>query len=589
MKLAYSSNAYLNFSGRGDHRADRRRWATPGWNCWPTCRTPGRRGCWTSGSGRSANASTEHRLAIANVNAFMMNAVADPRQPYWHPSWIEPDPHYRAIRREHTLRARCGWPRSWARRRSRPSRAGRSAGPVVAGRRRRLLRRADALRRTGRAARGLAADRAGAGPADRDLRAVPGVRRADRLALGGAELRHRPRLLRGPGAAGLDRPDGPAHAALPHRGHRRHARATPTWSPAAGRSTFAAVLREIDRSGYDGWVTVELYPYIDNPDAAGREAKRFLENDSANRLNERWDDEPNDQEIRLAAARARRDPRLSRADAAAERVHGHGRRGDGLPVRPADRLAIGVPPPGISGAGRCWPLTSSLLYTAGMVLNDVFDLEVDRLSGPSGRCPRAASRWRGPARWAGVCLVLGVALGAGAGLFVGHLRPAWSLPCWPPHSALRRLAEAHAAGPAGDGRLPDAQRAARHERRRRAAGGRSGWWPAAIGIYVAGVTWFARREPQRSRSVASGLATAVMVLGIALLAWLPAIGPIASCPCCGRTTALVSARWHPGRADRLALRPGGDRSGPGGCGWRSRNACCRSSCSTPWPATPCRT
>src|SRR5688500_5346454 len=35
----------------------------------------------------------------------MTNAVADPRQPYWHPSWIEPDPHYRAIRREHTKRA----------------------------------------------------------------------------------------------------------------------------------------------------------------------------------------------------------------------------------------------------------------------------------------------------------------------------------------------------------------------------------------------------------------------------------------------------------------------------------------------------
>ncbi|HEX4414735.1 MAG TPA: sugar phosphate isomerase/epimerase, partial [Lacipirellulaceae bacterium] len=47
----------------------------------------------------------KHQLAISNINAFMMNAVADPRQPYWHPSWIEPDPHYRAIRREHTKRA----------------------------------------------------------------------------------------------------------------------------------------------------------------------------------------------------------------------------------------------------------------------------------------------------------------------------------------------------------------------------------------------------------------------------------------------------------------------------------------------------
>src|SRR5262245_25533089 len=44
-------------------------------------------------------------LAISNINAFMMNAIADPRQPYWHPSWIEPDLHYRRIRTVHTKRA----------------------------------------------------------------------------------------------------------------------------------------------------------------------------------------------------------------------------------------------------------------------------------------------------------------------------------------------------------------------------------------------------------------------------------------------------------------------------------------------------
>src|SRR5271155_2435320 len=43
-------------------------------------------------------------LAISNMNGFMMKAVADPRQSYWHPSWIEPDPHYRRIRVEHTRR-----------------------------------------------------------------------------------------------------------------------------------------------------------------------------------------------------------------------------------------------------------------------------------------------------------------------------------------------------------------------------------------------------------------------------------------------------------------------------------------------------
>ena len=46
------------------------------------------------------DALSKHKLTISNINAFMMNAIADPRQPYWHPGWTDPDPHYRAIRRE---------------------------------------------------------------------------------------------------------------------------------------------------------------------------------------------------------------------------------------------------------------------------------------------------------------------------------------------------------------------------------------------------------------------------------------------------------------------------------------------------------
>ena len=44
-------------------------------------------------------------LAFSNINAFMMNAVNDYRQPYWHPSFIEPDAHYRQVRIDHTRRA----------------------------------------------------------------------------------------------------------------------------------------------------------------------------------------------------------------------------------------------------------------------------------------------------------------------------------------------------------------------------------------------------------------------------------------------------------------------------------------------------
>jgi sugar phosphate isomerase/epimerase len=51
------------------------------------------------------DALARNNLSISNINAFMMNAVNDPRQRYWHPSWIEPDPHYRRIRIDHTCRA----------------------------------------------------------------------------------------------------------------------------------------------------------------------------------------------------------------------------------------------------------------------------------------------------------------------------------------------------------------------------------------------------------------------------------------------------------------------------------------------------
>ena len=51
------------------------------------------------------DALAANKLAVSNVNAFMMHAVNDPRQKYWHPSWIERDPHYRQIRIDHTKRA----------------------------------------------------------------------------------------------------------------------------------------------------------------------------------------------------------------------------------------------------------------------------------------------------------------------------------------------------------------------------------------------------------------------------------------------------------------------------------------------------
>ena len=46
--------------------------------------------------------------------------------------------------------------------------------------------------------------------------------------------------------------------------------------PGHGAIDFAATLRAIEATGYDGWLTVELYPYLDSPDHAAREAREYL-------------------------------------------------------------------------------------------------------------------------------------------------------------------------------------------------------------------------------------------------------------------------------------------------------------------------
>jgi sugar phosphate isomerase/epimerase len=46
--------------------------------------------------------------------------------------------------------------------------------------------------------------------------------------------------------------------------------------PGTGAIDFAAVFAAIRRTGYNGWLTVELYPFVDDPDAAARAARDFL-------------------------------------------------------------------------------------------------------------------------------------------------------------------------------------------------------------------------------------------------------------------------------------------------------------------------
>jgi sugar phosphate isomerase/epimerase len=274
MKLAFSSNAYLRYSIEETIR----RIAAAGYHgielladvphAWPAGLLPER----VESIRRSLDAAG---LAISNINAFMMNAIADPRQPYWHPAWIDPDPHYRAIRREHTKRAL-----ALARELSAPHITTEPGGPLAEGQ----------TRRTGF-----------------DIfyeELMPCVERAEDLGVGlliepepgllierfdeYLELMARidsPRVglnfdIGHAYCVGEDPQDWVArmaeHTVHYHLEDIAATRVHQHLVPGRGAVDFHATLRAIDETGYSGWLTVELYPYLDSPDDAAREARAYL-------------------------------------------------------------------------------------------------------------------------------------------------------------------------------------------------------------------------------------------------------------------------------------------------------------------------
>jgi len=177
--------------------------------------------------------------------------------------------------------------------------------------------------------------------------------------------------------------------------------------------------------------------------------------------------------------------------------------------------------------GDGWRLTllvaaSTALYAAGVVLNDVFDFQEDCLERParplpSGRISVAAARWLG---WG--LLAVGVVLAAVASHLAASALPvivAVSLAAL--IVAYDGLLKRTVVGPPAMGgcRLGNVllgMSAATEPWR-----GEHWLIAAAVGIYVSGVTWFARTEARRSSRWQLGLATLVLLAGIALLGWLP--------------------------------------------------------------------
>jgi sugar phosphate isomerase/epimerase len=274
MRLAFSSNAYMNFSIEETIR----RIAAIGYagievlsdvpHAWPAGLLPERKQA-------IRDCLREHGLAVSNVNGFMMNAVADPRQPYWHPSWIEPDRHYRAIRREHTKRAL-----KLAKEIGAKNLQTEPGGPLVPG------------QSWEDAAKVFYEE------------LMPCIEVAEQVEVGlliepepGLMIERFDEYLRF--VERIDSPwvglnfdighaycvgEDPQHWVAKMAKHTRHyhfediaaTRIHQHLVPGRGAIDFDATLAAIAATGYDGWITVELYPYIDDPDAAAREAYQYM-------------------------------------------------------------------------------------------------------------------------------------------------------------------------------------------------------------------------------------------------------------------------------------------------------------------------
>jgi 4-hydroxybenzoate polyprenyltransferase len=175
----------------------------------------------------------------------------------------------------------------------------------------------------------------------------------------------------------------------------------------------------------------------------------------------------------------------------------------------------------------CWLAIAAVvaLYAAGMVLNDVCDLELDRKERPERPLPSGAVSVGGAATVGATLLVGGVALSVAAAVAAASLWPAvvggtLAAAVW----GYDRHAKGTLAGPPVMGSC----RALAWLLGMTAAGGpmqQAEWLvPTGMGIYVAGITLFARDEAGRSRTGLLAAATLVMLCGLVIaagLVWLP--------------------------------------------------------------------
>lgn len=274
MRLAFSTNAYM----RHTFADAAERIAEIGYaglelmadvpHAWPAGLLPA-----TKRAIRDAMERT--RLAFSNVNAFMMNAVADYRQPYWYPSFIEPDEGYRRVRIDHTRRALALCAELGA-----PHITTEPGGPLAPGQ-----SRQEAMDLFVEVLKPLAefAEECKVGLL---VEPEPGllIETTDQF----VELAERV----GSEAIGLNFDVGHAFCMsedIPAQirklaGWIRHfhlediaeTRVHHHLVPGMGAIDFEEVIDAIRDIAYDGWLTVELYPFVEDPDRAATEAYVLL-------------------------------------------------------------------------------------------------------------------------------------------------------------------------------------------------------------------------------------------------------------------------------------------------------------------------
>jgi sugar phosphate isomerase/epimerase len=274
MHLAFSTNAYLKYP----FEEAAARIASLGYeglelladvpHAWPA-------GLLESQKRGISRAMDQAGLAFSNINAFMMNAVKDHRQPYWHPSFIEPEPNYRQVRIDHTRRALSLCAELGA-----PHITTEPGGPLASGQPRQegidlfvevLKPLAEHAHKSGvllliEPEPGLLLE-----TSDQYLEVAE---RVDAPSIGlNFDVGHAY-------CVGEDLPRAIAKLA-PHIRHYHvediaASRVHHHLVPGTGAIDFAAVIAAIRGSGYQGWLTVELYPFVDDPDSAARAALEVL-------------------------------------------------------------------------------------------------------------------------------------------------------------------------------------------------------------------------------------------------------------------------------------------------------------------------